>query len=52
LHLKTLPPLSVSTLSHLDTQWGFNDITPVGAGDGFAYAGILIEELCMLKVST
>jgi hypothetical protein len=35
------------TLSCLDTQWGFNDNTPVEAGDEFAYAGILIGELCM-----
>jgi hypothetical protein len=33
--------------SHLDTQWGFNDMTPVEAGDGFAYARIPIKELCM-----
>jgi hypothetical protein len=34
-------------LSCLDTQWGFRDNTPVEAGGEFAYAGILIEELCM-----
>jgi hypothetical protein len=39
--------LSEIALSCLDTQWGFNDITPVEAGDGFAYAGIKIKELCM-----
>jgi hypothetical protein len=39
--------MSVFALSCLDTQWGFNDITPVEAGDGFAYAGIPIKELCM-----
>jgi hypothetical protein len=33
-------------LSHLDTQWGFRDNTPVVAGGEFAYAGILIKELC------
>jgi hypothetical protein len=33
-------------LSHLDTQRGFRDTTPVEAGGEFAYAGILIEELC------
>ena len=34
-------------LSCLDTQWGFRDNTPVEAGGEFAYAGILIKELCM-----
>jgi hypothetical protein len=38
--------LTEITLSHLDTQWGFRDNTPVEAGGEFAYAGILIEELC------
>jgi hypothetical protein len=39
--------LSEIALSHLDAQWGFNDTTHVEADDGFAYAGILIKELCM-----
>jgi hypothetical protein len=34
------------TLSCLDTQWGFTDSTPVEGRCVFAYAGILIEELC------
>ncbi len=33
-------------LSHLDTQWGFTDSTPVEGRCVFAYAGILIKELC------
>jgi hypothetical protein len=47
-HLFGAQTLQVSeiTLSRLNTQWGFNDTTPVEAGDGFAYAGILIKELC------
>jgi hypothetical protein len=38
--------LSEIALSHLDTQWGFTDSTPVEGRCVFAYAGILIEELC------
>ena len=34
-------------LSCLDTQQGFRDNTPVEAGGEFAYAGMLIKELCM-----
>jgi hypothetical protein len=37
--------LTEIALSHLDTQWGFRENTPVEAGGEFAYAGILIEEL-------
>jgi hypothetical protein len=33
-------------LSRLDTQREFRDNTPVEAGGEFAYAGILIKELC------
>jgi hypothetical protein len=33
-------------LSRIDTQWRFTDNTPVEAGGKFAYAGILIKELC------
>jgi hypothetical protein len=40
------PNLSEIALSRLDTQQGFRDNTPVEAGGEFAYAGILIEELC------
>ncbi len=39
--------LTEIALSHLDTQQGFRDNTPVEAGGEFAYAGILIKELCM-----
>jgi hypothetical protein len=39
--------VSEIALSHLDTQWGFRDNTPVEAGGEFTYAGILIEELFM-----
>jgi hypothetical protein len=35
-----------NTLSRLDSQRGFRDNTPVEASGEFAYAGILIEELC------
>ncbi len=38
--------LTEIALSHLDTQRGFRDNTPVEAGGEFAYAGILIKELC------
>jgi hypothetical protein len=37
--------LSEITLSHLDTQWGFTDSTPVEGRCVFAYAGMLIKEL-------
>jgi hypothetical protein len=39
--------LSEIALSHLDTQWGFTNSTPVEGRCVFAYAGILIKELCM-----
>jgi hypothetical protein len=39
--------LSENALSHLETQQGFRDNTPVEAGGEFAYEGILIKELCM-----
>jgi hypothetical protein len=39
-------PSTEITLSCLDTQW-FTDSTPVEGRCVFAYAGILIEELCM-----
>ena len=38
--------VSEITLSCLDTQRGFRDNTPLEAGGEFAYAGILIKELC------
>ncbi len=38
--------LTEIALSHLDTQLGFRDNTPVEAGGELAYAGILIKELC------
>jgi hypothetical protein len=38
--------LSDIALSRLDTQWGFTDSTPVEGRCVFAYAGILIKELC------
>jgi hypothetical protein len=41
--------ISEITLSCLDTQWGFTDSTPVEGRCVFAYAGILIEELCMSR---
>jgi hypothetical protein len=39
--------LSEIALSCLDTQWGFTYSTPVEGRCVFAYAGILIEELCI-----
>jgi hypothetical protein len=38
--------LDSDALSHLGTQWGFTDTTPVEGRCVFAHAGILIEELC------
>jgi hypothetical protein len=42
----TKQALTEIALSRLDTQQGFRDNTPVEAGGEFAYAGILIKELC------
>jgi hypothetical protein len=39
--------LSEIAPSCLDTQWGFTDPKPVEGRCVFAYAGILIEGLCM-----
>jgi hypothetical protein len=45
----TKQALTENALSCLDTQQGFRDNTPVEAGGEFAYAGILIEELCISR---
>jgi hypothetical protein len=46
LHHMMKVRVSEIALSRLVTQWGFTDSTPVEGRCVFAYAGILIKELC------